>query len=154
MDQRDETLRLARMLADLLDRRLPIPGLRLPVGLDPLLGLIPGIGDLLASGLGAILLIIAAQYQVPKIVLVRMSLNTAINGIVGAVPVIGDLFSFWFKSNVRNVALLERYASSTRRPSTVGDWAFVIGLLVVVLAVFVLVVVALVALIKAVWARV
>lgn len=150
---REDTLRVARVLADLLDRRVPLPGLGLPVGLDPLIGLIPGIGDLLAGALGALILVIAAQHHVPKIVLVRMSLNTAINGAIGAIPLLGDLFSFWFKSNVRNVALLERYAAAAR-PSTLADWAFVIGLLGLVLAFFVLVVTGLVALIKAVWVRV
>lgn len=121
---------IARFLADILDRQFIIPGTSIRIGLDPILGLIPGVGDTIASLVGSAILFIAAQSQLPKIVLVRMGLNIAINGIVGAIPILGDLFSVWFKSNVRNVELLERHARSTRRASTAGDWIFVIGLLV------------------------
>jgi Domain of unknown function (DUF4112) len=120
---------IARFLADLLDRRYTIPGTSIRIGLDPVIGLIPYVGDAIVSFAGAFILVVAAQSQLPKIVLVRMSLNIAINGMVGAIPILGDLFSVWFKSNVRNMELLERYAVGDRRTSTVGDWVFVVGLL-------------------------
>ena len=120
---------IARFLAVLLDRRYTIPGTSIRIGLDPIIGLIPYVGDTIVSVAGAFILIVAAQSQLPKIVLVRMSLNIAINGMVGAIPVLGDLFSVWFKSNVRNIELLERYAVGDRRTSTAGDWVFVVGLL-------------------------
>lgn len=121
---------IAKFLADILDRQFIIPGTSIRIGLDPILGLIPGVGDTIASLVGSAILLIAAQSQLPKIVLVRMGLNIAVNGIVGAIPILGDLFSVWFKSNVRNVELLERHARSSRRASTAGDWLFVIGLVV------------------------
>lgn len=120
---------MAKYVADLLDRRFTIPGTSIRIGLDPIFGLIPGVGDTIASLTGTFILFLAAQAQLPKIVLVRMSLNIAINGMIGAIPVLGDLFSIWFKSNVRNVELLERYAVEDRPTSTAGDWIFVIGLL-------------------------
>ena len=120
---------MAKNLADLLDRFFTIPGTSIRIGLDPIFGLIPGVGDAIASLAGTFILFLAAQAQLPKIVLVRMSLNIAINGMVGAIPILGDLFSVWFRSNVRNVELLERYAVEDRRTSTAGDWIFVIGLL-------------------------
>lgn len=120
---------LAKNLAEILDRRFTIPGTSISIGLDPILGLIPGVGDALAGLAGSVILVVAAQSQLPKIVLIRMSLNIAINSVVGAIPILGDLFSVWFKSNVKNVELLERYAVGDRPSSTTGDWVFVIGLL-------------------------
>ncbi|HBP90176.1 MAG: DUF4112 domain-containing protein [Nitrospira sp.] len=120
---------IAKFLADLLDRRYAIPGTSIRIGLDPIIGLIPYVGDAIVSFAGAFILVVAAQSQLPKIVLIRMSLNIAINGMVGAIPILGDLFSVWFKSNVRNLDLLERYAVGDRRTSTVGDWVFVVSLL-------------------------
>ncbi|WNM62463.1 DUF4112 domain-containing protein [Candidatus Nitrospira neomarina] len=123
---------IAKHLAEILDRRFTIPGTSIRIGLDPILGLIPGVGDALAGLAGSVILVVAAQSQLPKIVLIRMSLNIAINSVVGAIPILGDLFSVWFKSNVKNVELLERYAVGDRPRSTTGDWVFVIGLLLVV----------------------
>lgn len=133
---RQDYLKAARLLADILDRSIPIPGTDLRLGLDPLIGLIPGIGDAIAGLAGSMILFLAAQMQVPKIVLVRMSLNVALNGVLGSIPLVGDAFSFWFKSNVRNFELLERHGGE-RRASTVGDWIFVGGLFVTIFAVFI-----------------
>lgn len=125
VDGEAERLRAsADFLARLLDSAFRIPGTRLTVGLDPLIGLVPGLGDALASLVGTLLLVLAVRLQVPRVVLLRMSLNILANGIGGAVPGLGDAFSFWFKSNQRNAALLRR-ASATPRPSTSGDWLFV-----------------------------
>lgn len=118
----------ARLLAQVLDRSIRLPGTDLRIGLDPLIGLIPGFGDAVASLAGSMILFLAAQLQVPKIVLVRMSVNIALNGVIGSIPLFGDLFSLWFRSNVRNVALLERHMVATGRASTFWDWAFVVGL--------------------------
>jgi hypothetical protein len=92
----------ARFLADLLDQRFTIPGTSIRIGLDPILGLIPGIGDALANIAGSAILLIAAQFNVPKIILIRMGLNVAGNALIGAIPIIGDIFSIWFRSNARN----------------------------------------------------
>ena len=123
---RQDYIRIARLLANTLDRSIVIPGTDIRLGLDPLIGLIPGVGDAIASLAGSMILFLAAQVQVPKIVLIRMSLNVAINGLLGSIPLIGDLFSVWFHSNVRNVELLERHGGE-RRASTVWDWLFVMG---------------------------
>ncbi len=134
-----QRLWIARYLADLLDRRFTIPGTSIRIGLDPILGLVPGIGDLLANLTGSAILFIAAQFGIPKIVLLRMGLNIAINAMIGAIPIFGDIFSIWFRSNVKNVQLLERYAGGPRRRSTAADWSFVIalitGLLIVIFAI-------------------
>ena len=105
----------AELLAKILDTTVKIPGTPFYVGLDPLLGLIPGIGDMLANLIGAVILILAARLQVPRIVITRMSLNLLINGTVGAIPIVGDLFSIWFRSHARNAQLLRRAAAQPYR---------------------------------------
>ena len=122
-------LRFVRFLADLLDQRFTIPGTSIRVGLDPILGLIPGIGDALATMAGSIILVIAVQLNVPKIVLIRMGLNVASNALIGTIPVFGDIFSIWFRSNAKNVDLLERYAGSEARRSGLEDWLYVAGII-------------------------
>jgi hypothetical protein len=122
-------LEFARFLADLLDRRFTIPGTSIRIGLDPIIGLIPGIGDGLANLAGSLVLIIAAQLNVPKIVLARMGLNIAVNAMIGAIPIFGDVFSIWFRSNLRNAELLERYAGAEKQASTAAHWAVVMAVL-------------------------
>ncbi|MGH7146730.1 MAG: DUF4112 domain-containing protein [Nitrospiraceae bacterium] len=105
----------AELLAKILDTTVKIPGTPFYLGLDPLLGLIPGIGDVLANLSGTVILVLAARLHVPQIVLARMSLNLLINGAVGAIPIAGDLFSIWFRSHARNAELLRRAASQPYR---------------------------------------
>lgn len=122
-------LLFVRLLADLLDQRFTIPGTSIRIGLDPILGLIPGIGDALANITGSAILLIAAQFHLPKIVLLRMGLNVALNAIIGAVPVFGDIFSIWFRSNVKNAQLLEQYATTETPRAGPNDWLFVAGII-------------------------
>jgi len=107
----------AELLARILDTTVKIPGTPFYLGLDPLLGLIPGIGDILANLIGTVILGFAARLQVPQIVIARMSLNLLINGTVGAIPIAGDLFSLWFRSHARNAELLRRAATQPHRES-------------------------------------
>jgi Domain of unknown function (DUF4112) len=127
----DASPRLAftRFLAELLDQRFTIPGTSIRIGLDPIIGLIPGIGDTLANLTGSAILLIGAQFHLPKVVLLRMALNVALNTLIGAIPIVGDLFSIWFRSNVRNVRLLERYATGQGQKAAVADWLFVMAVI-------------------------
>jgi Domain of unknown function (DUF4112) len=127
-DVREHLLEVADILAMVLDTTVKIPGTSLYLGLDPLLGLIPGIGDALANLIGTIILGLATRLRVPRIVLARMSLNLLINGVVGAVPIAGDLFSVWFRSNARNAALLREAARKPDR-ETRADWFYVGGII-------------------------
>jgi hypothetical protein len=122
-------LLLARFLADLLDQRFTIPGTSVRIGLDPILSLIPGLGDALANLAGSAILLIAAQLNVPKLVLIRMGLNVAANALIGVVPVFGAIFSIWFRSNAKNAELLERYAVTGVRRAGLNDWLFVTGVI-------------------------
>ena len=121
---------LAQALAQLLDASLTIPGTSIRIGLDPLLGLIPGIGDLISNAIGSSLLFLGTKAGIPRIVLLRMSINILINMVVGAIPIIGDLFSIWFKSNLQNAQLLHRHCQTTAPVTTLIDWIYVSGIII------------------------
>jgi hypothetical protein len=125
---REHLLAIADILAKVLDTSIRIPGTSWYIGLDPLLGLIPGIGDVLANLIGTVILGLATRLQLPRVVLARMSLNLLINGTVGAIPIAGDLFSVWFRSHTRNAALLRDAAMKSDR-ETHADWFYVIGII-------------------------
>lgn len=126
--RRQALVEAADLLAKVLDTTVRIPGTSLYLGLDPLIGLIPGIGDVLANLIGTVMLGMAARLEVPRIVIIRMSLNLLINGVVGAVPILGDLFSVWFRSNSRNADLLRQAATQSAR-RTHADWTYVVGII-------------------------
>ena len=125
-----------RRLAILLDNSIPIPGTGIRVGLDALLGLVPGAGDLAGGAFSLYILLQAARLGVPRTLLARMGWNLVVDVVVGAVPLLGDLFDAGFKANMRNLALLERHvdrpaasARSSRR--FVALLAVLVGLCVV-----------------------
>ena len=125
---------LALMLrwARIFDSAFRIPGTQITFGIDPILGVFPGIGDLVSPVFSLFLLWHGARLRVPKIVLARMVLNAAIDAGVGAIPVVGDLFDFAWKANEWNLALLEKHAMPGQRASSV-DWLFVIVCCMVVI---------------------
>ena len=123
-----------RRIARLFDSAFELPGTGIRFGIDPLLGLLPGIGDLATPILTLAILWHAVAARVPRIVLARMVLNGVIDAGVGAIPVLGDLFDVAWKANNANVALLERHARTGVR-ATSGDYLFVTLCAVVVLAV-------------------
>jgi Domain of unknown function (DUF4112) len=124
-------LDLLRRWARLFDSAFRIPGTTLTFGLDPLIGLIPGIGDLASPVFSLLIIWHGAKLRVPKVVLARMVLNALIDAVVGTVPVIGDALDFGWKANEWNMALLERHAMPGQR-ATSGDWLFVILCILVV----------------------
>jgi hypothetical protein len=118
----DERRRLERLrrVTRLLDNAIPIPGTRYRVGLDPILGLLPGVGDAIGTAMAGYLLVEAARFGVPRSVLVRMLLNIGVDTAVGAVPGVGDLFDFVWKADAKNLALLHEHLerpAATRRTS-------------------------------------
>jgi hypothetical protein len=128
------TLAALRKWSVLLDSAFRVPGTGLTFGLDPLLGLIPGLGDLTTPLFAGLLLLHAVRLRIPRVVQLRMLMNAAIDLVVGSIPVLGDLFDFGWKANVRNLALLERYAQPGSK-ATGADWAFVLVVLAVLAAV-------------------
>jgi hypothetical protein len=136
---RGQERRLAalRRISELLDSAFVVPGTNYRIGLDPIVGLVPMVGDL-ASPIFTIGLIWQAyDLGIPKVVQLRMIFNAAIDALVGSIPFLGDLFDFGWKANQWNLALLERHAYEQGQ-AAVGDWLFVvvmIALLVVIAAV-------------------
>lgn len=126
---------LSRLIAWVLDDLFRVPGTNFRIGLDPIIGLLPGLGDSSTAVFSSVILLHGLRAGVPRIVLARMALNVLINSLVSSVPGVGDVFSAWFKSNRRNVVLLDRHSGTARRASTRGDWIFVISLVAAVLAV-------------------
>lgn len=104
-----------RRVSWLLDRSIPIGG-KWRIGIDPILGLLPGAGDWIGAMLSLYVLYEAARLGMPTRILVRMSGNILVETIVGAVPLLGDLFDFVWQANTRNLALIERYHRPDMRP--------------------------------------
>ena len=114
-EEADKVRRSLQQLAWLLDSSLPIPGTRLTVGLDALIGLFPVIGDLIGVALSSYILSQAARLGAPRSVLSRMAFNIAVEGVVGIVPFAGDVFDAAFKANQRNVQLLDAWLDQPKR---------------------------------------
>lgn len=120
-------LQRLRWLAWVMDRSIPIGGGR-RIGLDPLLGLIPGVGDWLGAAISSVLVYEAVRLGLPVRVLARMLLNIGIEATVGAVPVLGDIFDATWQANMRNLRLVETHydARLTPRPLRWIFWAFLL----------------------------
>ena len=129
--QRLEALRKA---SQLLDSAFVVPGTSYRIGLDPILGLVPGLGDLVSPLFAIGILWQARDLAIPRVVQLRMIVNVAIDALLGAVPVMGDLFDFAWKANNMNLALLERHAQEEHKASS-GDWVFVVAMVLVLLAI-------------------
>ncbi len=96
-------------LADLLDTKFVLPGTNWRFGLDGIIGLVPGIGDLITTGLGAYIIYRAREIGAPGWLIARMTANLAIDGVIGAIPLVGDAFDFAFRANAKNVRMLRRH---------------------------------------------
>ncbi len=121
----------ARVLARALDSAVRIPGTNMRFGLDPLLGLVPGLGDVAGAVMASYLILLGSRLGAPKPVLARMVLNVALDTLGGVVPVAGDLFDVAWKANTRNMALLERYIdrpAATKKSSSVFLLAIIAAL--------------------------
>ncbi len=141
-EKRRDQPNLSKLMAYVLDDLIPIPGTKLRVGLDPIIGLIPGVGDTSTAVLSGVIILNGLRAGLPRVVLMRMVGNVLLNTVFGAVPVLGDVFSAWFKSNNKNYALLREHAGRNRK-ATKGDWGVVLamlaGALMVVIAISLLV---------------
>ena len=117
-----------------LDEAFRVPGTNIRFGWDPIIGLVPWVGDVMTAIVGCAIVVQAHQMRVPRVVQLRMLLNVGIDLVVGIVPFVGDAADFLWKSNAKNFALLERHAD-TVRPPTAADWLFVAGVLGAIIAV-------------------
>lgn len=129
-----------RDLARLLDEAIRIPGTNIRIGLDAILGLLPGGGDVAGGLFSAIIMLQAARVGAPTAVLARMLGNVVIDTAVGSIPLIGDVFDFAWRANSKNVRLLESWRerpAGTQRASKVAVAGFLAALVIlIVLAVW------------------
>jgi hypothetical protein len=134
--QNDKALTRYTLLTNLFDQAFRVPGTRWRFGLDAIIGLVPGAGDLVGALVGAYGILVARKLGASTAVQGRMLLNLAVDTLIGAIPFLGDLFDFAFKAHVRNRVLLERWRArphATHRASMVSLWAIFIGLLAVLI---------------------
>lgn len=127
VDDLSQTRRRLESLAWLLDESVRIPGFGFRVGLDGILGLIPGFGDLLTTAISAFIIRQAALLGAPRIVLLRMAFNTSIDFLIGAVPLVGDLFDIGWKANKQNIQMLIKHLDDPAQLARTS-WLTVIGL--------------------------
>jgi hypothetical protein len=116
----------ARKIAQLMDEGIPIAGGRFKVPLDPVIGLIPGIGDAVTFMIASGVVAEAARQGAPKLLLARMTANIVFDLALGTVPVVGDVGDFFFRANRRNLRLLEKHlarAGNAAGPGPGGNTA-------------------------------
>ena len=111
--QRLKTLKRIRRLSRLMDTAIGIPGTKFRIGLDPIIGLVPGAGDLVSTAFSAYIILLAARFKLPRPALQKMVFNVALESVVGAVPLAGDIFDAYYKSNIRNLEILENHLTET-----------------------------------------
>ncbi len=114
-----------RALAKVLDSAFEIPGTKFRIGLDALIGLIPGVGDLISMAIGGYIVTTAAKLGVPKPVLGRMLVNIGADAVAGAVPVVGDVLDAAWRANSKNVRLLEQALAEPKRAARSSTWVLV-----------------------------
>ena len=135
-----EIERSVEQLSRWMDGLFRIPGTGWRFGLDALVGLVPGVGDLATTAVSFYILASGVRYRVPKVTLLRMGANVAVDYLLGSVPVVGDLFDAFWKSNQMNVELLRKRATlapGEEAKGRAGDWLFLAAIFVVLLALLV-----------------
>ena len=132
-----------------MDSAYRVPGTRVRFGWDPIVGLVPGLGDVATASFSALVLFRALRMGVPRVVLIRMVLNILVDLVAGVVPVVGDLFDVAWQSNSMNLALLERHEQPGVKPTS-GDRAIVLLAFVVVGGVLFLVLLSAIGMISAI----
>lgn len=130
-DEVEKVGTMVRWLEDLVR----VPGTKFGIGLDAILGFVlPGVGDAVTGAMALSLLVTAMRRGVPRVVVLRMFLNIAVDVVVGLVPVLGDAFDLVWRSNVRNLELLERHQGELEPKARTGDYAIVAGAVALVAA--------------------
>ena len=127
-----------RRLSRALDDCIPVPGTGYRIGLDPLLGLVPGLGDIVAGLLGTLVLVEAVRRRLPRVTQMRIALNILVDTLLGAIPIVGDAFDAVWKVNLRNTALLERHLlapDAERRSNLLFGAALIVGVLAVIVGI-------------------
>lgn len=142
----------SKKFAEILDSRFTIPGTDIRIGIDPVLGLASGIGDVIGALFSVYFMLYATRLGARPSVLLRMFVNIMADMIIGSIPILGDLFDVVWKANLRNVRLLEQFKNNPERLETQSKW--LMWLLFVILASIIIgLTIAIIWLIGEVWNR-
>lgn len=129
----DATRRQADTLSRVLDTAFRIPGTDWRFGLDPIIGLIPGLGDVVGGGVSTYILYLAARAGAPRSLLARMLVNIGLDAVLGAIPLIGIVFDVGYKANARNTALLRRFLDDPK-PTKAASRGFLVAVALALIA--------------------
>lgn len=121
LKRREQTQRRLRRIAKLMDSQVRVPGLGLRIGADAVLGLVPGVGDVITGAIGAYLIYEARRLGIPRSAMLRMVGNIAFDTAIGAIPVVGDIWDFFFRANDRNMQILARHVGGLPLDVTYED---------------------------------
>ncbi len=124
-------------LAWLLDNSIPVPGTGRRFGVDAVIGFVPVVGDLVSGVIGLFVVWRGSRLGLPRVVVARMLANSAIDIVIGAIPVLGDAFDLWFKANTRNLGIIRRHLENPET-STRSDWLILMSLVGLLIAIVVL----------------
>jgi hypothetical protein len=129
-------LKWVERVSYLMDEQFRLPGTNFKFGLDPLINLIPGVGDLAGFAVSSALVLSMARHGVSRKVLILMALNVALDSTIGAIPIIGQIFDFAYKSNSRNIRLLKEHYEEGKHQGS-GKW-IVLTIMIVLILFFIL----------------
>lgn len=133
--QQNATMRQVARLSKLMDKQFTIPGTSFRFGLDGLIGLIPGVGDISTFAVSCYLVTLMAKNGASGYVIARMVLNVVIDSLIGSIPLVGDLFDFAFKANSRNLRLMEEHFVAGRHRG--GAWKVVVPVVIILFLVMI-----------------
>lgn len=119
--QQLKNLNKIRKIAKLLDTAIGIPGTKIRFGLDPILGLIPGGGDLISAGISAYMIYLAARFGLKSAEIFKMIQNVVIETAIGSIPIAGDIFDAYYKANMRNLEILEQHVAKTETEQKITE---------------------------------
>lgn len=140
--KKDPDLRYVKYLTRLMDSEFRLPGTKFRFGLDPILGLIPGVGDLASYAVSGLIIFYISRYGASRKVIIMMIGNAALDAVIGSIPILGHLFDFYYKANERNLKLLQehyeegKYEGKGTKLLTVILLAFVIIFIVLVIVIW------------------
>ncbi len=136
LSREDRTIHTMRRWNHFSETAFRVPFTRMRFGWDPILGLVPGLGDV-STGLFALFLLVTAfRLKIPGVIRARLIVNSLLDVFLGAIPFVGDIYDFAWKSNSRNLALLEKHARGEAKPGP-SDWIFVLAILAAVCVIIV-----------------
>jgi hypothetical protein len=135
-DERERARAAVRQLAWILDSSIEIPGTKFRIGVDPILGLIPVVGDLISMAIGGYIIMVGARLGVPRAVLMRMLVNVGTDALLGSVPVAGDVLDAAWRANAKNARLLDRALDDPKAAGRSSLWRLIlVGALVLAIGV-------------------